>query len=370
MIYMPHRRLYMVQEVDNVQELGNSVSSETNALNANLKEEKLPKKDGFFYIYKILSKINNKVYIGQTVQPRKRWYQHKLESKKDEPNAIISRAIKKHGIENFEFEVIACCKNQDAANKAEEQIIDQYDCLIQNKKGYNVALGGYNAPKSKLWKQSMKNWRSSLSEEEKQIIRDKQSLATRKQIEERGHPAEGYKWTEEQMQRMEPIRLRISLQKDKIYTEEVRQRMSEAHIGKVQSREQIEKRIASIKLVKEKKYLAEDIRCHAEGCQVAGKAKYAILNNVRYCELHGSRIKRNGHLDLLPKKPVIMTEEIRNKISESRKGKGLGREPHNKVNLTQEQIQLILNDSRSIMELSKSINLGRKVISRIRKQFR
>ena len=56
----------MVQEEDNVQEIDNSVSSETNALNANLKEEKLPKKDGFFYIYKILSKINNEYLYRRT----------------------------------------------------------------------------------------------------------------------------------------------------------------------------------------------------------------------------------------------------------------------------------------------------------------
>ena len=82
------------------------------------------------------------------------------------------------------------------------------------------------------------------------------------------------------------------------------------------------------------------------------------------------RLLRTGHTELLPKKPMIMTEEIRRKISESKKGKNLGRVPHNKVELTQEQIDIIISDPRSIMDLSQALNIGRKVISRIRKEYK
>ncbi|NBW00092.1 MAG: hypothetical protein EBR67_11435, partial [Proteobacteria bacterium] len=164
-----------------------------------------------------------------------------------------------------------------------------------------------------------------------------------------------------------------SLDKESIYTEEVRKRMSDAHIGKSLPEEQVKKMSAAIKANWEKRnairYEQEDIRCHAEGCQVVGKAKYKIINNIRYCVKHGLRVLATGNTELLPKKPIIMTEEIRRKISESKTGKNLGREPHNKAKLTQDQVDMILNDSRSIMELSKVMGIGRKIISRIRKEY-
>ena len=62
------------------------------------------------------------------------------------------------------------------------------------------------------------------------------------------------------------------------------------------------------------------------------------------------------------------SEESKLKISLSKTGKNLGRVPHNKMFLTQDQINFIINDPRSIMELSAVMNVGRKVISRIRKE--
>lgn len=107
-----------------------------------------------FYLYKITCLVNQKVYIGQTVQPEKRWYQHKNDSVRN-PKVPFHHAIKKYGNENFIFEVIACCKSQDDANYLEELLIQQYDCFISNGKGYNSTYGGMNAPKSDKWKQLM-----------------------------------------------------------------------------------------------------------------------------------------------------------------------------------------------------------------------
>lgn len=115
------------------------------------------------YLYKITCLINQKNYIGQTVQPAKRWYQHKLSSKA--PKQIISRAIHKFGENNFTFEIIAECKTQDDANWAEEELIKQYDSLIKNNKGYNLSVGGggksglkcSEETKKKLSKASMGN---------------------------------------------------------------------------------------------------------------------------------------------------------------------------------------------------------------------
>ena len=56
-------------------------------------------------IYKFENKINGKVYIGQTVQKlSKRISSHKYPS--SNKNLPIDAAIKKYGIENFNFELI------------------------------------------------------------------------------------------------------------------------------------------------------------------------------------------------------------------------------------------------------------------------
>jgi group I intron endonuclease len=93
------------------------------------------------YLYRIDCLVNGKVYIGQSVQPRKRWSQHKSDALK--PKQVISHAIQKYKKENFDFIIIACCQDKEDANQIEEQLIIQYDSR-NNNKGYNIAVGGSN----------------------------------------------------------------------------------------------------------------------------------------------------------------------------------------------------------------------------------
>ena len=114
-----------------------------------------------FYLYKITNLVNRKIYIGQTINPRARWYAHRNDAAKKKPPQIITRAIKKYGNHNFEFEVIACCTNQNDTNEIETLLVAQYDCYIKNNKGYNATLGGMNAPKSEEQKLLMKGKHTS-----------------------------------------------------------------------------------------------------------------------------------------------------------------------------------------------------------------
>lgn len=98
------------------------------------------------YLYKITNIENNKIYIGQTVQPEKRWYQHKYDSSKNNHPSTLAYAIKKYGNMSFNFEVIACCKTLDEANDIETILVEQYDSHVSNNKGYNISLGGRTAP--------------------------------------------------------------------------------------------------------------------------------------------------------------------------------------------------------------------------------
>ena len=92
-------------------------------------------------IYKITNKANGMCYIGQSVNIEKRWRKHK--SAYGNPNAheydyYLYRAMRKYGIDNFDFEVIEECSS-DLLNDKEKYWIEKYDSY---RNGYNQTAGG------------------------------------------------------------------------------------------------------------------------------------------------------------------------------------------------------------------------------------
>lgn len=82
-------------------------------------------------IYKIENLINHKVYIGQSIHIERRWKEHCFPS----ASSIISKAIKKYGKENFSFQIIEECLEEELDEK-EIYYIKQFDCIVPN--GYNI----------------------------------------------------------------------------------------------------------------------------------------------------------------------------------------------------------------------------------------
>lgn len=90
-------------------------------------------------IYKITNKINNKVYIGQSKDIKFRWYRHRLAAfNKNYPqyNCLLYKAIRKYGLDNFNFEVVEECEEIELNNK------EQYYISLYNSSniqfGYNM----------------------------------------------------------------------------------------------------------------------------------------------------------------------------------------------------------------------------------------
>lgn len=83
-------------------------------------------------IYKITNCINNKSYIGQTVNPDLRWWQHR----NGRGSVLLSQALKKYGEENFLFEILEWTENPD---ERERYLIEKFNSM---EKGYNLTLGG------------------------------------------------------------------------------------------------------------------------------------------------------------------------------------------------------------------------------------
>lgn len=227
------------------------------------------------FMYKITNQINKKVYIGQTVDANKRWGAHKSFARNDDkPRQYIHNAIAKYGAENFIFEVIATCRIQEDADIIEDQLINQYDSR-NKEKGYNLKTGGSHGAHSEDTKQ-------------------KQSEATYRQITTKGHPAAGRIVSEEEKE----LHRKLRLEKPLDYTPELRQKMSEAHLGHQDSEETKQKKSESAKEAWEKR-IDYSRKCSVPGCEISGKAKYKIINNIRYCNKHGLRMLRYNRLDTL-----------------------------------------------------------------------
>jgi group I intron endonuclease len=89
------------------------------------------------YIYKITNKIDNKIYVGQTIQDvEARWKDH---LKKGSNCRYLKSAINKYGIDNFEFQLV-CITFDNELDDMEIKYIEQYNSLVPN--GYNLRLGG------------------------------------------------------------------------------------------------------------------------------------------------------------------------------------------------------------------------------------
>lgn len=101
-------------------------------------------------IYLIRNKINNKIYIGQSVNIYRRWTEHlrsgqpnkySVKSLKDS-NTPIHLAMQKYGINNFEISLLEKCKKELLDQKEQYWI----EILHSNNKdiGYNITDGGQN----------------------------------------------------------------------------------------------------------------------------------------------------------------------------------------------------------------------------------
>jgi len=93
------------------------------------------------YIYKITNTITHKCYVGETKQsnPESRWKEHKNTIKNGTGCPALQDAVKKYGIENFKFDILLICFDEDRY-KYEIEYIKKYNSQVPN--GYNILGGG------------------------------------------------------------------------------------------------------------------------------------------------------------------------------------------------------------------------------------
>lgn len=93
-------------------------------------------KEGVIGIYKITNKINNKCYIGQSINIERRFEEHKNTNR---TSKYLHRAMIKYGIDNFKFEIIEICHKEELSEK-EKYWINYYHSI--SPYGYNLTDGG------------------------------------------------------------------------------------------------------------------------------------------------------------------------------------------------------------------------------------
>ena len=88
-------------------------------------------------IYLVTNKINNKQYVGQTCRSvEERWRDH-CRSKE---NNYFHRALRKHGVENFEVRVIDTAESHEELDEKEIAWIQNLGTMAP--RGYNSKPGG------------------------------------------------------------------------------------------------------------------------------------------------------------------------------------------------------------------------------------
>lgn len=93
-------------------------------------------------IYKITNTVNGKCYIGQSINIKQRWKNHKKDAFWEagpEYEYPLYRAMRKYGFDKFTFEVLETCK-QDELNQKEIEYISMYNSWGDG--GYNQCEGG------------------------------------------------------------------------------------------------------------------------------------------------------------------------------------------------------------------------------------
>lgn len=102
-----------------------------------------------YLIYQAINTINNKIYIGQTSNLKKRIYDHIRASKHKKDNMTFHKAIRKYGIDNFKWEVIYKCEDKLVLNVMETmKIIVNHSHISEG--GYNMTWGGEGTSGYKL----------------------------------------------------------------------------------------------------------------------------------------------------------------------------------------------------------------------------
>lgn len=92
-------------------------------------------------IYKATNKVNGKVYIGQTRRSLEERVAGHIKRAESGYKTHFYNAIRKYGVDAFDWEIICTADNKETLNELETYYITKYDSI---NSGYNMVDGGNN----------------------------------------------------------------------------------------------------------------------------------------------------------------------------------------------------------------------------------
>ena len=278
-------------------------------------------------IYMITNKINNKKYIGQSVNIKARKHYHFTRHCN---KMIISNAIFKHGKENFDFQILEECE-ESHLDELEVKYIKEYETHISLGKGYNVDLGGKGCGK--------------MSNETKQKLREL-NLGERNAFY-------GKKHTEESLEKMR------EKQSGKKISEETKQKIKESttgdknhFYGKTHTNE-VKNLISKLSSGKNNSFYGKK---HTEETLQKMRDSNKKLN-LGVPMKDETKIKISNST-----KGKIISEETKQKMSDGLKGKNLGNGRWELYSLNKNKYRTNFNNKTKSITINKYKDLSKPVI--------
>lgn len=106
-----------------------------------------------YTIYTISNDVNDKLYVGLTQYPHRRWLAHLAESRRGVHKYPIYNAMRKYGADKFHMDIIETGLSRIEANHLEVRLIALFNAR-DPKFGYNLAIGGSRIYRE--WSEEMK----------------------------------------------------------------------------------------------------------------------------------------------------------------------------------------------------------------------
>lgn len=137
-------------------------------------------KKKYYLIYQTINLANNKIYIGKHITEN-------IEDQYFGSGKYLQNAIKKYGLEKFEFKILFELQNEEEMNLLEKCVVTQEFCDREDT--YNINIGGdggwnyVNKNRTSLQRSiASKNTWNNYSEIEKNIFKNKISIGQHQRI--------------------------------------------------------------------------------------------------------------------------------------------------------------------------------------------
>lgn len=181
-------------------------------------------------IYVILNTQNNKVYIGQSINLRKRWRNHKTSLRRgDHPNRHLQAAWNKYGEKSFKFKKLEYCLIEEI-DAREQHYLDIYmprGMCYNNAIDAKVPARGLSPSAETRRKLSEAGKGHIVSAETRRKLSEATKNSSPELVRKRADARKGFKFTEESRRKMSE-----SQKKRPPISDETREKLSKAALGK------------------------------------------------------------------------------------------------------------------------------------------